>query len=164
MPKQKFCQRIYSLNSYRRAYAKEPYNVLRGVTVDGVLQDVPVTDVSFTRKIPSHAFFLGYFDRLHFDVPAKEGHPHEGENRPVDIPFSTLCSVWADPAEMSVYVVSDKSPEETAPLLYGGMTKSFRWSPPTGRLWLTTRGATSCGNTRSGSKTTGLTLPRGSIK
>ena len=125
MPKQKFCQQIYSLNSYRRAYSKEPYNVLRGVVVDGALRDVPVTDVSFTRKIPSHASFLGYFDRLHFDVPAKEGRPHEGENRPVDIPFSTLCSVWADPAEMSVYVVSDKSPEETAPFASWGDDKTI---------------------------------------
>ena len=64
MPKQKFCQQIYSLNTYRRAYAKEPYNVLRGMEIDGKIQDVPVTDVSFTRKIPSHAAFLGYFDGL----------------------------------------------------------------------------------------------------
>lgn len=120
MPKQKFCQQIYSLNTYRRAYAKEPYNVLRGMEIDGKIQDVPVTDVSFTRKIPSHAAFLGYFDGLHFDIPAKEGKPHEEENRPVDIPFSTLCSVWADPGEMAVYVVSDKSPEETAPFASWG--------------------------------------------
>ena len=115
MPKQQFCQRIYSLNTYRRAYGRQHYNVLKGVEVNGELATIPVTDISFTRKIPTHAAFLGYFDRLHFDVPGREGKPHEDENRPVDIPFTTLCSVWADPGQMTVYVISDRSPEETAP-------------------------------------------------
>lgn len=116
MPKKRFTRRIYSLNTYRKTYAAQPYNLLRSVRVDGKLTDVPVCDVVFTMTVPTHAKFLGYFDRLAFSVPPRTGVPYENQNRPLSIPLTCLCSVWADPQEETVYVISDKSPEEVAPL------------------------------------------------
>lgn len=112
----KFSQTIYSLNNYRKAYEAQPYNLLKGVRIDGKQMDVPVSDVVFAPVPPMHAKFLGYFDRLPFSVPQHIGVPNESRNRPLSIPLTCLCSVWANPEEQTVWVISDKAAEEVAPL------------------------------------------------
>ena len=119
----KFSQTIYSLNNYRKAYEAQPYNLLKGVRVDGKQMDVPVSDVVFALYPPTHAKFLGYFDSLPFSVPEHIGVPHESLNRPLTIPLTCLCSVWANPEEQAVWVISDKAPEEVAPLSTWGDSK-----------------------------------------
>ena len=109
-------QKIYSLNNYRKAYEAQPYNLLKGVRIGGKSADVPVSDVVFAPIPPTHAKFLGYFDRLPLSVPPYMGVPNEILNRPLSIPLTRLCSVWANPEEQTVWVVSDKAAEEVAPL------------------------------------------------
>ena len=106
-----YTQKIYSLNDYKRSRPDQPYNAL---VCD--MKAFPVTDVVFTQSPPLSARFLGYFSSLDFDEARLSEYPTAYQNRPLHLPFTLPCGVWADPGGLAVYVMSAKSAEETAPL------------------------------------------------